>query len=93
MYFGGGYYPAYHYGYWSGYSFYWGAPHWYYYTPFHPAFYWHQPMYYGDGYYPGGFNWLNLFIGLIVGPIVVIFVLGLMIRLFSGGRRLTYTNN
>src|SRR5579862_9905590 len=41
-------YNAYYYGGWSDYSFYWGRPSWWYYTPFHPAFYWGAPVMYGN---------------------------------------------
>ena len=81
--------PVRGYGGFRSYSFYWGAPMWYYYTPFHPAFYFHAPMY-SNGYYePGGFNFLNSFISLLV----FIFLIWLVIRLFSrsrGPRYVTY---
>src|SRR2546425_487148 len=45
-YYGGAYYPGYHYGFWSGFSFGWmmASPPWYYWTPFHPAFYYNPPV-------------------------------------------------
>ncbi len=66
------------------------SPPWYYYTPFHPAFYFHPPVYYDGGLYPGGFNWLNFFISLVVFG----FVIWLIGRIFIGGRRkgVRYTN-
>lgn len=77
--------PAHYYGGWSGYSFYWGAPMWYYWTPFHPAFYFSPPVYYGGTMYPGGFNWLHLFLGVVF----FILFLGFLLWLFGsmGGRR------
>ena len=71
--------PVRGYGGFRSYSFYWGAPAWYYHTPFHPAFYYHPPVYVGTpglggGYYePGGFNFMNLILG-----IVIIGILGLV---------------
>ncbi len=88
MYYGGRYVPAYHYGYWSSYSFYWGAPSWYYWMPFHPAFYWGAPVYADGVLYPGGFSWVRLFIGLFAFA----FVFWLIGRLVFRGRGTRYTS-
>jgi hypothetical protein len=90
-YVGGVGYPGYSYGFWSGYSLGWamGAP-WYYHTPFSPYFYFHRPVMYQGALYPGGFNWVNFFISLLIFG----FLIWLMFRIFSGGggRRVRYTN-
>ena len=79
----GGSYPTRYGGGWSGYSYYWGAPMWYYYTPFHPAFYYNAP-YYDNGYMvPGGFSFFHLFLSLFI----FIALFWVIVRLFSGGRR------
>lgn len=76
--------PGYGFGFWSGYSLGWAmSPPWYYHTPFHPAFYFHPPVYYQGGLYPGGFNWLHFFIGLLI----LGFVIWLIGRIFLSGRR------
>lgn len=76
--------PGYSFGFWSGYSLGWAmSPPWYYRTPFHPAFYMRPPVYYNGGLYPGGFNWLNFFIGVLIFG----FVIWLLFRLFRGGGR------
>lgn len=76
-------------GFMAGYSLgYWSSPAWYYYTPFHPAFYVGRP-YVADGMvHPGGFNWLNFFIGLAF----FIFLIWLVARLFSGNRGPRYVS-
>jgi hypothetical protein len=76
------------------YSFYWGAPAWYYHTPFHPAFYFHPPVYVGTpglggGYYePGGFNFMNLLLGIVIigilGMVFFFFVLRGIFRAIRG---------
>jgi hypothetical protein len=76
--------PGYGFGCWSGYSLAWAmSPPWYYHTPFHPAFYFHPPVHYSGALYPGGFNWLNFFIGLVIFG----FVIWLIGKLIFGGRR------
>ena len=56
---------------------------WYYYTPFHPAFYYNAP-YYDNGYMvPGGFSFFHLFLSLFI----FIALFWVIVRLFSGGRR------
>ena len=86
--YGGMSYPAYHYGFWSGYSLGWAmSPPWYYYTPFHPAFYFSRPMYYDGGVYPGGVS----FTGILMGVVFFIFFFWLLGRLFGGSGRVRYT--
>lgn len=82
--------PAYHYGFWSGYSMGWMTPRWYYYTPFHPAFYYGRPVYYEGGIYPGEFSFGRLVIGLCA-LMFVIWLCTLPFRL-GGGRGVRYTN-
>lgn len=85
--------PVRGYGGFRSYSFYWGAPVWYYHTPFHPAFYFHPPVYVagpGGGYYqPGGFNFMNLILGIvligILGILFFVVILRGIFRLFGGG--------
>lgn len=56
------------------------APHpaWYYYMPYHGAYWVHPPVYVNGAYAPGGFNWGNaiLFVlvlgGLTVGGIYLV---------------------
>ena len=79
--------PVRGYGGFRSYSFYWGAPSWYYYTPFHPAFYFHPPIYVNGYYEPGGFNFLNMIVSLFV----FVFLIWLIGRMFTGGRRVRYT--
>jgi hypothetical protein len=76
-------------GFLAGYSLgYWSSPAWYYWTPFHPAFYVRPPYVSGGMVYPGGFNWLNFFLGLLVFG----FLIWLFARIFfGGGRRVRYT--
>lgn len=78
--------PVRGYGGFRSYSFYWGAPAWYYYTPFHPAFYFHPPIYSGGYYESGGFNFMNL----ILSVLVFVFLIWLIARLFRGGRGVRY---
>ena len=93
IYYGGSYVPAYHFGFWSGYSLAWASPAWYYYTPFHPAFYWAPPVYYDGGVYPGGFDWGRFFVGLILWIVAIWVMVWLFRRLFAGGgRRIRYTS-
>lgn len=69
----GGYaYPVYYTHPWSGYSFFWLAPHpWYYaWNPFMPAYYFNPPYMYGGGYVSGGFNWLHFLFLVIIIAIV-----------------------
>lgn len=90
--YGGRSYPVYGggAGFWTGYSLgYWSSPAWYYYTPFHPAFYVGRPYVGPDGYvYGGGFNWLNFLIGIAF----FVFLIWLVVRLFGGGKRVRYTS-
>lgn len=87
--------PVRGYGGFRSYSFYWGAPAWYYYTPFHPAFYFRPPVYMGapgGGYYePGGFNFMNLIMGLfligIVGLVFFVVVVRWIKRMLGGNSR------
>jgi hypothetical protein len=82
-YIGGNYYNTYHYGGMFGgfydYSYAWGSPSWYYYTPFHPAFFFSPPYYYGGNYYPGEFS----FFRLILGIGIFVLLIWLIMKLFS----------
>jgi len=74
------------YGY-GGPSYYWGSPAWYYYTPFHPAFYYNPPYLGSDGiYYPGGFNIIHFLITLVL----FVGVLALIGKIFFGRKRVQY---
>ncbi|MCX6381190.1 MAG: hypothetical protein NT023_17245 [Armatimonadetes bacterium] len=64
-------------------SYYWGAPHWYYWTPFHPAWYYSPPIYSNGYYQPGGFS---IFRSLLSVILFLLFI-GLIVRHFTGGRR------
>ncbi|HEY3331204.1 MAG TPA: hypothetical protein VGK19_14340 [Capsulimonadaceae bacterium] len=77
---GGRGYPVYNTSPWANHSFFWLAPHpWYYgWNPFMPPFYFHPPYYNGYGYVPGGFNWFNLVMLVVVVGLLV----WLGIRLF-----------
>lgn len=66
--------PAHYYGGFYDNSFLWARPMWYYHTPFHPAFYTHPPVYSNGVMYPGGFNWLNFFLGLLVFCALVLLI-------------------
>ena len=87
---------SYHAIYGGGFGDYWYRPAWYYWTPFHPAFYFGGPTYMSDGggggyYAPGGFS----FFRLIVGGLMLAFIVWLVVRMFSGGfgrRNIRYTN-
>ena len=60
---------------------------WYYYTPFHPAFYYNAP-YYDNGYMvPGGFSFFHAFLSLLFFA----FVLWVVVKIFSGRRGVRYT--
>ena len=86
---GGHYYPTYqHGGFWAGYSLgYWSSPSWYYYTPFHPAFYISRPYIGPDGMaYGGGLNFLNMFLGFVTLIVVMFVIFGLM-KMMSGRNR------
>jgi len=63
-------------------SYYWGAPRWYYWTPFHPAFYYSPPIYVNGYYEPGGFSLFRLLLSVAL----CLLCIGLMLRLFRGGR-------
>ncbi len=68
---------------WSDYSFGWSRPSWYFYTPFHPAFYYGPPVYTSGAYYPGGFSFFRFLFGLIlIGG--VIWVIVKVVSLFRG---------
>jgi hypothetical protein len=83
--YGGRSYPYYGYG---GYGDYWFHPSWYYWMPFHPAFYYNAPYMGPDGaYYPGGFSFIRLLMGLVF----FVFVIWLLSRLFGGGGGVKYT--
>ncbi|MDR3706998.1 MAG: hypothetical protein P4L33_01760 [Capsulimonadaceae bacterium] len=72
-YYGGRAVPVYYTHPWSGYSFYWLAPHpWYYaWNPFMPAFYFTPPyMYGGYGYVPGGLSWGHVLLTFILIGVV-----------------------
>jgi hypothetical protein len=71
----------------------WMAPMWYFSTPFHPAFYFHRPVYYGGAVYPGGFNWGNFFLGILVIGALIVAAVWLFRKLAGGGgqRKLRYT--
>ncbi|MCS6775586.1 MAG: hypothetical protein RMJ43_06535 [Chloroherpetonaceae bacterium] len=79
---------------WSGFSLGWalGSPPWYFYTPFSPYFYFHRPVLYNGELYPGGFNWLNFFIGLLFFAFLI-WVIWMVFRNLSGGgrRKIRYT--
>lgn len=85
---GGGYYggrAAYGY----GPSYYWGSPMWYYYTPFHPAFYYNAPYIGQDGaYYGGGFNFMHFLISVML----FFGVIWLLSKLFFGRKNVRYTS-
>ena len=66
MSYGGQMGSARYYGGWSDYSYGWAHPAWYMYTPFHPAFYYGPPVYYGGSYYPGQFDFLHLLITIVL---------------------------
>jgi hypothetical protein len=85
--YGGRSYPYYGYG---GYGDYWFHPSWYYWLPFHPAFYYGAPYEYQGAYYPGGFS----FTRLIIGILVIVFIFWLLGKLFGGGggRGVKYTS-
>lgn len=100
MYYNNGYVPAYHYGGFSGWSYAWAAPMWYFHTPFHPAYYYRPPVYYQGGMYPGGFNWGNFFAALILFAIVIAMIVWVVRRMRrkhghaahgSRGKRIRYT--
>jgi hypothetical protein len=80
----------YGYGGWGDYSLGWLSPPWYYYLPFHPAFYYSPPIYYDGGYYPGGFSFGRLLLGILI----IAFIIWLLAKIFGGGggRRVRYTN-
>lgn len=85
---GGGYYggrTAYGY----GPSYYWGSPMWYYYTPFHPAFYYNAPYLGSDGaYYGGGFNFMHFLLSILL----FFGVIALLGKLFFGRKNVRYTS-
>lgn len=95
VYYNGGYVPSYGYGFWGGYALAsWSNP-WYHYMPFHPAFWYGQPYYYGGAVYPGEFSIMRF----MISAIIICFVLWLIVRLFrgiggggGGGRNVKYTN-
>ena len=63
-----------------------GASHaWYMYTPFHPAFYYGPPVYYGGSYYPGQFDFLHLLITIVL----VLAAVWLVVSIYKKGARLT----
>jgi len=64
-------------------SYYWGAPRWYYWTPFHPAWYYSPPIYSNGYYQPGGFSIFRSLLSVIL----FLLLIGLIVRLFTGGRR------
>ena len=76
------------YGGWGGYSYYWGSPAWYYWTPFHPAFYFNPPVYMNGYYEPGGFNFLHFLISIVF----FLFIFWLIARLLFGRRGVRYTS-
>jgi hypothetical protein len=63
---GGTTYTRNHYDRFSDASYSWQRPSWLYYTPFFLPFYFHPPVVYGGTMYPGGFNWGNLILALLV---------------------------
>ena len=71
---------AHYYGGFSDYSYGWARPHWYYYTPFHPAFYYSRPVYVDGGLYPGSFSLGRL----IFGGIVLFFIAAVVIGMLKG---------
>ncbi len=88
---------SYHAVYGGGFGDYWYRPAWYYWTPFHPAFYFGGPTYVNDGmgggyYAPGGFS----FFRLIIGAMLLMFVFWLVFKIFTGfggGKSIRYTSN
>jgi hypothetical protein len=86
-YVGGMGYRSYYYG---GYGDYWFHPAWYYWMPFHPAFYYGAPYMYNGAYYPGGFSFMRL----IMGIFIILFVLWLLSLIFrgGGGRNVRFTS-
>lgn len=66
---------------------YWSHPSWYYWTPFHPAFYYSPGYYMGGQYYPEQFS----FTRFLFGVILIFFIIWLILRIFGGGKRIRYT--
>lgn len=83
----GSYYPTRSYGGWSDYSFYWGHPSWYYYTPFAPAFYYNPPVYVNGYMEPGGFNFLHFLLSMVF----FVFLLWLVGKILFGRKSVRYT--
>ena len=71
-----------YYGGWSDYSYGWAHPAWYMYTPFHPAFYYGPPVYYGGSYYPGQFDFTHLLITMVL----VLAVIWLIVAIYKKAR-------
>lgn len=82
MSYGGQMGSARYYGGWSDYSYGWAHPAWYMYTPFHPAFYYGPPVYYGGSYYPGQFDFLHLLITIVL----VLAVIWLIVSIYKKAR-------
>lgn len=75
----------------SGYSLGMLTSPWTHWMPFHPAFYYNPPVYYGGAYYPGEFSFFRLFLG-IAAIIFVIWLIAKIFRGFGGGKGVRYTN-
>ena len=71
-----------YYGGWSDYSYGWAHPAWYMYTPFHPAFYYGPPVYYGGSYYPGQFDWTHL----LITTVLILAVIWLIVKIYKTAR-------
>ncbi len=71
-----------YYGGWSDYSYGWAHPMWYMYTPFHPAFYYGPPVFYGGSYYPGQFD----FVRLLITMVLVLAVIWLIVKIYKTAR-------
>lgn len=63
--YGGNTYNSHYYGGFNDYSYGWQQPMWYYHTPFSPMFYTRPPVVYNGEMYPGGTNWVSVFISIL----------------------------
>jgi hypothetical protein len=58
---------------------------WYYHTPFHPAYFMNPPVVHGGQMYPGGVNWLNVFIGIVMWGLIIWFCVWMFRRAARAG--------